>query len=234
MLMMVTMLSRLLTNFLTVLRQSNTLLKILLLLSTALPLSLKAYNWASTQFREIYNRGRERIWSQWCTDLLAALVCSKWASRGLFYSPKRAPSRCRFPCKEDFNPGKKLPLLQGHRCTTRQQGSNGHRIIDWALFTLGGTRLSSAPIRPLALLTWPSSLWSPVTSDCPVISWTIRWILADVSEQRPRLGSSRTGLRTVQWLDRTVRCMPNQPKFWFFWSKLLQLFLKGSLALRQT
>jgi hypothetical protein len=37
------------------------MLKILLLLSAALPLSLKAYNYASAQTREIHKRRTERI-----------------------------------------------------------------------------------------------------------------------------------------------------------------------------
>jgi hypothetical protein len=52
---------RLLIVFLTALRQSNNTLKILLSLSAALPLSLKAYNFASTQNREIHKRGREEF-----------------------------------------------------------------------------------------------------------------------------------------------------------------------------
>jgi hypothetical protein len=42
------------------LRWSNNALKILLLLSAALPLSIKAYNQSSTQSREIHKRERER------------------------------------------------------------------------------------------------------------------------------------------------------------------------------
>jgi hypothetical protein len=59
MLMSVTTMSWLLTIFLTALRQSNNVLKILLLLSATLPLSIKAYNRASTQTREIHKRERE-------------------------------------------------------------------------------------------------------------------------------------------------------------------------------
>jgi hypothetical protein len=77
MLMSVTTMMWLLTTFSTALRQSNNALKILLYLSVALPLSLKAYNFASTQTREIHKRGRERIdpndvctcWLQLCSCL---------------------------------------------------------------------------------------------------------------------------------------------------------------------
>jgi hypothetical protein len=57
--MMVTMMSWLFTDFL---QHSGrvTMFKILLLLSAALPLSLKAYNFASIQTREKYTRERER------------------------------------------------------------------------------------------------------------------------------------------------------------------------------
>jgi hypothetical protein len=61
MLMMITTIPRLLTVFLKALWQSYNALKILLWLLAALPLSLKAYNYASTQTREIHKRGRERI-----------------------------------------------------------------------------------------------------------------------------------------------------------------------------
>jgi hypothetical protein len=66
----VTTMSWLLTIFSIALRQSNNALKILLELSAALPLSLMAYNFASTQTREIHKRGRERIdpndvWTCW-------------------------------------------------------------------------------------------------------------------------------------------------------------------------
>jgi hypothetical protein len=77
MLISVTIMPWMLTIFSTALQQSNNALKILLKLSTALPLSLKAYNFASTQTREIHKRGRERIdpndvWTCWlylCTCL---------------------------------------------------------------------------------------------------------------------------------------------------------------------
>jgi hypothetical protein len=70
MLISVTTMSWLLTIFSTTLQQSNNALKILLLLSATLPLSLKAYNFASTQTREIHKRERERIdpndvWTCW-------------------------------------------------------------------------------------------------------------------------------------------------------------------------
>jgi hypothetical protein len=77
MLISVTTMSWLLTIFSTALRESNNALKILLWLSAALPLSLKDYNFASTQTREIHKRGREIIdpndvWTCWlhlCTCL---------------------------------------------------------------------------------------------------------------------------------------------------------------------
>jgi hypothetical protein len=70
MLISITTMMWLLTIFSTTLRQSNNAPKILLQLSTALPLSLKAYNFASIQTREIHKRGRERIdpndvWTCW-------------------------------------------------------------------------------------------------------------------------------------------------------------------------
>ena len=61
MLMLVTTRPQLLTIFLTALRQSNNALKTLLLLFAAPLHSLKAYNFAFTQTREIYTRVRERI-----------------------------------------------------------------------------------------------------------------------------------------------------------------------------
>jgi hypothetical protein len=76
MLMSVTTKSWLLTIFSTALRQSNKALKILLYLSAALPLSLKAYNFASTQTREIHKRGRERIYpNDVCTYWLLLCTC---------------------------------------------------------------------------------------------------------------------------------------------------------------
>jgi VanZ family protein len=61
MLISVTTMPWMLIIFSTALRQSNNALKILLYLSATLPLSLKAYNFASTQTREIHKRGRELI-----------------------------------------------------------------------------------------------------------------------------------------------------------------------------
>jgi hypothetical protein len=61
MLSWVTTKPRLLTIFLTALRQSNNALKTLLWLFAAPLHSLKAYNFAFTQTREIYTRVRERI-----------------------------------------------------------------------------------------------------------------------------------------------------------------------------
>jgi hypothetical protein len=76
MLISVTTMLWLLTIFSTALWQSNNALKILLWLSTALPLSLKAYNFASTQTREIHKRGRERIDpNDVCTCWLPLCTC---------------------------------------------------------------------------------------------------------------------------------------------------------------
>jgi hypothetical protein len=102
MLMLITTMSWLLTIFSTILWQSNNALKILLLLSVALPLSIEAYNCASTQTRGTQERERKNMIT-WCMDLLAALLCPSNGHLGVLYSPKWASSHCPFPCKEDIN-----------------------------------------------------------------------------------------------------------------------------------
>jgi hypothetical protein len=88
MLSLVTTKPRLLTIFLTALRQSNDMLKTLLLLFAAPLHSLQAYSFAFTQTREIYTRGRERInpndvYTCWL------LLCNCWRRLGVpFIDPR--------------------------------------------------------------------------------------------------------------------------------------------------
>jgi hypothetical protein len=82
-------------------------LKIFVLLLAAPSLSLKAYICASIQTREIHKRGRKELITM-MYRLVSCTCLLKRVPRGSFYSPKRAPSCCPFPCKEDLKSRKLL------------------------------------------------------------------------------------------------------------------------------
>jgi hypothetical protein len=140
----------------------------------------------------------------WCMDLFAALVFTKWAHRGVsFYSLKWAPSHFPFPCKEDLNSWKNYSVA-GHqtvRCATElhraaRQLRSSNQWLD--AFHFGGTPDCSVHLVDRWLC------WRGQVAIGHLSHRIVRWILANIAEQRPRLGSSRTGLRTV-W------CTPNCP-----------------------
>jgi hypothetical protein len=141
------------------------MLKILLL--AALSLSLKAYNWASTQTIEIHKRGREKIWS---LDVWTCLL-HLYTPNGRLGGPFIAPSRCPFPCEKDINPGKTFNFCGGTWLSgaPRPNGRRIHRILNWpATFRFCAHRIVRCSSLPIALLTCPTICCLRGPPDCPV------------------------------------------------------------------
>jgi hypothetical protein len=196
--------SWLLTIFLTTLRQSNNALKILLLLSSSLPLSLKAYNFASTQTREIHKRGRERIdpndvWTCWLH------LCHCWRRLGLpFIVPKGLEAvGALFGSSQPYLVASAPGCPVRHRTVNSASSKCGREFPDWLPSFSVGHRTVQCAIWSLALADVAASRCTAGAPDrttprvdCPVIY------------------SRRSQEETREWwvtqtLNQTVRCTPD-------------------------
>jgi hypothetical protein len=173
------------------------MLKILILLSVALPLSLKAYKCASTQTREKYTIDGEKNDLQWVYKVLLHLgvfhTCI-WTPRGPFIAPRE-------PLAVGSSNGKQPTFLV---CVCTGQWA----IIDFLPFlakpTVATLRPLGTPDSPVVHQTVQCDLMTVglaevASADCAVDRWpgtrlahrTVRWFIAASPPNRfPRAACS--------------------------------------------
>jgi hypothetical protein len=199
-------------------------LKILILLSTALPLSLKAYNCASTQLREKYTKEGEQNDLQWVYKVLlhlGVLHTLKWPVGVVFIGPN--PISSHWTERSSFlSTGAPDRALFTVWCLPRQSTVGSNHYPD----CLVHTGQSDVALWLLAWLTWPTLTARPTVGQAR--GWrtgqsgahqTVRWFIATAPQLLPESGLSTKGQPGHRTLS--VRCSQTGAtsllQFVFFW-----------------